>query len=49
MNDDQFVNWRNKHPVKAIYNSQRSHKVPLGSFYMKPAHNTSLSITISQC
>jgi hypothetical protein len=23
MNDDEFVNWQNHHPVKAIYNSQR--------------------------
>jgi hypothetical protein len=23
MNDDQFVNWANQHPLRVIYNSQR--------------------------
>ena len=33
MNDDEFVNWRNHHPVKALYNSRRvtqgTVKIPL--------------------
>ena len=24
MNDDEFVNWRNHHPINPIYNSQRA-------------------------
>jgi hypothetical protein len=42
MNDDEFVNWRNRHPIKPIYNSQKvtqgTINVPLpseiGTYYL---------------
>src|ERR1700688_562494 len=35
MNDDQFVNWTNRHPVQAMYNSQ---KVTQGTVKLSKAH-----------